>query len=263
MGACTRGGAFFLLLLVFLLFTYNTWWLAPVGSAIIILLSYLVWPGRNIDLLGLNIPLRQGLVSLAIASGVMVIAWLVLLAVTPGQDIAITPVWRRTAWLALLAHTLGQTLNEEMLLGALLLKSVSSRFRRLPAPAVSILVGLIFSLLHYAFYAFRPPQVINYGMLSLVALASIFAAGVLRNNCILSTGNIAFAWAIHFGWNVIFIDSSYTNAITHVDLSEPQMFNAVLGGFPAMLVVSLAAGLSFLLYRIYPPPVEGTESPRF
>jgi len=73
MGAFTRTGAFILLLLVFLLFTYNTWWLAPLGSALIILLSTVVWPGRNIDLLGLKIPPRQGLASLVFATGTAVI----------------------------------------------------------------------------------------------------------------------------------------------------------------------------------------------
>ncbi len=256
MGGFVRTGAFILLLLVFLLFTYNTWWLAPLGSALIILLSYAVWPGRNINLLGLKIPPKQGLVSLGLAAGTTGIAWLLIGAVTPTQGIAVTPLWSRANWFALVVHTLGQTLNEEMLLGALLLKSFSERFRRLSPQAVSILIALVFSLLHYAFYAFRPPGMINYGTLSLVALASVFAAGVLRNNCILSTGNIAFAWAIHFGWNLVFIDSVYLLSAAQVELSEPQMFNAVLGSLPVLILVWLAAGLSFLLYGLYHPHVS-------
>lgn len=252
MGGFIRTGAFILLLLVFLLFTYNTWWLAPLGSALIILLSNAVWPGRNIDLLGLNIPPRHGLVSLGLAAGTAGIAWLLVWGITPTQGITVTPLWSRANWFALVVHTLGQTLNEEMLLGSLLLKSVSNRFKRLPLAAVSVLIALIFSLLHYAFYAIRPPDIINYGLLSLASLVTIFAAGVLRNNCILSTGNIGFAWAIHFGWNLIFIDSVYLLSPSLVELSEPQMFNAVLDSPPAMLLVLTAAAISFLLYKVYP-----------
>ncbi len=256
MGGLARTGAFILLLLVFLLFNYNTWWLALLASAIIILLSYVIWPSKNIDLLGLKIPPNQVLVSLGLAAGTVVIAWLLIGAVAPEQGITVTPLWSRANWLALVVHTLGQTLNEEMLLGSLLLKSVSNRFKCLAPVAVSILVALVFSLLHYAFYAFRPPDIINYGLLSLVSLVTVFAAGVLRNNCILSTGNIGFAWAIHFGWNLIFIDSLYRLSTSGVGLNEPQMFNIILGSLPALLLVSLAAGLSFLLYTKYPPQVS-------
>lgn len=247
----TRYAAVLLLLLIFILFTYNLWWLAPFGSALIILLSYAAWPGRNLDLLGLKIPPVQGLISLLIAAVAAATAWILVSATTPTQGIAVTPLWQRGKWFALVVHTIGQTLNEEMLLGSLLLKSIAGRFQRLSLAAVSILAALAFSLLHYAFYAFRPPDIINYGMLSLVALASIFAAGLLRNNCILSTGNIGFAWAIHFGWNLIFIDSLYIYTTSQAELSEPELFNAVFGNSAVLLLVAVAAGLSFLLFSLY------------
>jgi membrane protease YdiL (CAAX protease family) len=150
-------------------------------------------------------------------------------------------------------HTFGQALNEEMVLGSLLLKSIVSRFERLAPAIVSILVALLFSLLHYAFYAFRPSGWINYGILSLTTLLSIFAVGVLRNNLILSTGNIAYAWGIHFGWNLIFIDTVYFYFTTQAELSEPQKFNAVFGNSAVLLFVAIAAGISFLLYRVCSP----------
>ena len=156
----------------------------------------------------------------------------------------------------LVVHTLGQTLNEEMVLGSLLLKYAAGKLPKLPPAAISILVALAFSLLHYAFYSLRPVTMINYGVLSLAALASIFAVGVLRNNCILSTGNIAFAWGIHFGWNLVFMDSQYLHAATQVKLPEPAMFNAVFGSPAVLLLITVAAGLSFLLYRLYSPHIS-------
>jgi membrane protease YdiL (CAAX protease family) len=249
-----RSGAVLLLLLVFVLFTYNIWWLALLVSLLIILLSYAAWPGRNIDLLGLRIPLPQAMVSLLISLMTIVVAWLIISAVVTAPDIQLIPIWRRDTWMPLILHSLGQTLNEEMVLGSLLLKSVANKFQRLSLAAVSILVALAFSTLHYAFYAFRPTYLINYGVLSLTTLASIFAVGLLRNICILSTGNIAYAWGIHFGWNLIFIDSLYIHAATQAELTEPEMFNAVFGNSMVLLMVGAAAGLSFLLYRFYFPP---------
>jgi hypothetical protein len=249
----TRIGAISLLLLVFVFFTYNIWWLAAFGSLLIILLSFAAWPGRNIELLGLRIPPSQAVIALLLCLLAAFCAWLVISFVAPAQAIQLTPLWHRSTWVFLVVHTLGQTLNEEMVLGSLLLKYTAGRLPQLPPAAISILVGLAFSRLHYAFYGLRPGTLINYGILSVAALASIFAVGVLRNNCILSTGNIAFAWGIHFGWNLVFMDSQYLHTATQVNLSEPQMFNTVFGSPAVLLLVTAAAGLSFLLYRLYSP----------
>jgi hypothetical protein len=48
----------------------------------------------------------------------------------------------------------------------------------------------------------------------------------------------------------------YLLSAAQVELSEPQMFNVVLGSLPVLILVWIAAGFSFLMYRLYPPHVS-------
>jgi membrane protease YdiL (CAAX protease family) len=242
-----------LIVLCFLLLTYNRWWLALLGSLLIILLSYVAWPGNNLHRLGLYIPRSHVILALLILPLVSVSAWLLIKYVTLAQGILLIPLWRKPQSMQLVVHTIGETLNEEMILGALLLTSLISRFRRLPWLLASALVAALFTLLHYVFYAWRPEWAINYGILSSVTLLSIFAVGVLRNNCILGAGNIAFAWAIHLGWNLIFMDSSYYSTTTRSMLDEPAVFNAVFGNTLVLAVIMASACLSSLFLISHSP----------
>ena len=112
-------------------------------------------------------------------------------------------------------------------------------------------VAALFAVLHSIFYAWRPASMINYGVLSTITLLTIFAVGLLRNNLILAAGNIAFAWAIHLGWNLVFMDSSYVST-AYARLDEPAVFNAVLG---SILVLGVIASRC-LWYRLVSPPCK-------
>ena len=161
----TRSGIILLILLVFVFFTYNIWWLAAFGSLLIIVLSFAAWPDRNIEQLGLRIPPSQAGIALLLCLLATLCAWLLISFVAPAQAIQLTPLWHRSTWVFLIVHTLGQSLNEEMVLGSLLLKYAAGKLPKLPPAAISILVALAFSLLHYAFYGLRPVTMINYGAL--------------------------------------------------------------------------------------------------
>lgn len=220
--------------------TYNLWWLAPLGSLLIILLSFTAWPESNLQRLGLRIPPRHALVALVLLPLTTAFAWLLIDYVTRIQGVILIPLWQKPHPLELIAHTIGQTLNEEMILGALLLTSLTLRFQRLPLLLVSAGVAALFAVLHSIFYAWRPASMINYGVLSTITLLTIFAVGLLRNNLILSAGNIAFAWAIHLGWNLVFMNSSYVS-IAYARLAEPEVFNLVLGNVVVLGVIAAAA----------------------
>lgn len=57
------------------------------------------------------------------------------------------------------------------------------------------------------------------------------------------------AWAIHFGWNTIFLSSAYV--LGGQSLNEPQMFNLVLGHrMTAAVVLTGAAVTTFVLQRV-------------
>ena len=181
-------------------------------------------------------------------------------AIARAESIAFTPVWESRTWASALVHTVGQTLNEEMVLGALLLRAVRSRLKSIHPLAISAGVALLFSLAHYAFYRARPSWSWNYGTLSVATLASLFAIGVVRNNCILSTGNVGYAWAIHLGWNAVFVNGTYRWPGSYAELAEPAMFNAILG-HAALVALSVALmGLSLLLFLRKRPPWPGARS---
>jgi hypothetical protein len=240
-------GARALVPVTYFFLTYTDWWMAPVASALIVLLAGLAWPGRGLDAVGLRIPWIQIGVSLFILCIVVVAAGGIIPAITASERIAFRPAWEGKKWAAL-AHTVGQTLNEEMVLGALLLKSIRKKTRAAHPFATSAIVALAFSLAHYLFYRARPPGSWNYGTLSVATLVSLFAIGMARNNCILSTGNVGYAWALHLGWNAVFINSTYAWPNSNTRLAEPAMFNTILGN-ATMVTISLALmGLSLLLF---------------
>ena len=228
--------------------TYNLWWLAPLGSLVIILLSFAAWPEANLERLGLRIPPRHALAGLVLLPLTTAFAWLIISYATRIQGVILIPLWQKPHPLELIVHTIGQTLNEEMILGALLLTSLVSRFQRAPLLLVSAVVAALFAVLHYIFYAWRPASMINYGVLSTITLLTIYAVGLLRNNLILAAGNIAFAWAVHLGWNLVFMDSSYVST-AQARLAEPAVFNAVLGNVLVLGVIAAAAAGSVLYSR--------------
>lgn len=244
----------------YLLLTYAGWWTAPVASALIVLLARLAWPDRWAEALGLRIPPRQIGVSLALLCVVAGAASGLIAATARAETIAFMPVWESRAWASALVHTVGQTLNEEMVLGALLLRAVRSRLRSIHPLAVSAGVALVFSLAHYAFYRARPSWSWNYGTLSVATLASLCAIGVARNNCILSTRNVGYAWAIHLGWNAVFMNGTYRWPGSHAELAEPAMFNAIVGHTALVALSAALMGLSLLLFlrRRAPDPLAGT-----
>jgi hypothetical protein len=234
-----------LILIAYFCLTYADWWMAPVASVLIVLLAHLACPGRGLDTIGLRIPLAQIGVSLLILCIVAVAAGGIIPTIAASEHITFTPAWESKKWTAL-THTVGQTLNEEIVLGALLLKSIRKKTRAAHPCVTSAAVALAFSLAHYLFYCARPPGSSNYGTLSVVTLVSLFAIGMARNNCILSTGNVGYAWALHLGWNAVFINSTYTWPSSNTRLAEPAMFNVVLGN-TTMVAISLALmGLSLL-----------------
>ena len=237
-----------LILVFYCALTYGSRWTSIVGSALIILLSRLAWSKGGMGVIGLRIPRQQIGISLFLFCVVLLGSFTIIRAIAMCEGIIFIPVYENREWFSLLVHTIGQTLNEEIVLGALFLGAIKDRFRSVHPFITSTGVALIFSLLHYSFYGLRPPQLVNYGILSVTTLISLFSMGVARNNCILSTGNIAYAWALHLGWNVAFIGGSFHWPGSNTKLTEPSMFNLVLGNRYLAVVATVLTALSFLLF---------------
>jgi hypothetical protein len=237
-----------LVLVFYCTLTYGARWISVAGSALIILLARCVWSKNGIQVIGLKIPRHQIDISLFLFGVVLICSFQIINVITMREGVIFVPVYENQEWLSLLVHTIGQTLNEEMVLGALFLRAIQNRFKSTHPFVTSIGVTLTFSLLHYAFYGLRPPEWVNYGILSATTLISLFAMGVARNNCILSTENIGYAWALHLGWNVAFIDGSFYSSASHTKLAEPSMFNLILGDRYLVVVAVVLMALSFLLF---------------
>jgi hypothetical protein len=87
--------------------------------------------------------------------------------------------------------------------------------------------------------------------LSFAALATLFCAGAAMNNLYLAFRHIGFSWALHAGWNVVWLPAAFYDAATHAPLFEPQIFERVLGAPMVVACVSAMAVLTsvFLVWR--------------
>jgi hypothetical protein len=144
------------------------------------------------------------------------------------------------------AGFLFQALNEEILFRALLIGLVVMAVR--PTTLISFVLislglALVFPVGHFLMYRFTNPMHLA---LSLPALATLFCAGLAMNNLYLAFRHIGFSWALHAGWNVVWLPATFYDAATNMPLYEPQIFQRVLGApavaasATAMAVLSLA-----------------------
>jgi membrane protease YdiL (CAAX protease family) len=83
--------------------------------------------------------------------------------------------------------------------------------------------------------------------LSLPALATLFCAGLAMNNLYLAFRHIGFSWALHAGWNVVWLPAAFYDAATGAPLHEPQIFERVLGSAVVVASAGAMAVLSFAL----------------
>ena len=241
---------FRVIILIYLLLTYSGGLWALLGSVLIVFVAWLAWRWQWAEHLGLQASPSQWLLALLALSLAAVAAYTLVPAACQAQDIQMTPIWQREDRIVLVLHTLGQTLNEEIVLGWILLTTLNRRLPRLSLPALGLIVALIFTGLHFVFYAARSTENINYGILSAATLLSVFSVGAFRNNLILGTGSITLAWGVHLGWNLIFIDSAYTLGGTGSKLAEPAIFNTVFGYTPVVIFLAVLMLASLLIFHL-------------
>jgi hypothetical protein len=131
-------------------------------------------------------------------------------------------------------HVMFYTLNEEIVLGAILLFTMVHRWKIKPMVA-SLCLALFFSLIHYVFYKWI---FLDRGVLGIPALITLFLVGFVRNSLIIQTGHIGYSWALHFGWIAIMFGSNHTYLNTNMSVTEPERFNLYLGS-TEMLIISI------------------------
>ena len=141
-----------------------------------------------------------------------------------------------------------ETFNEEIFIGALLLMGLERNFKRLNKNIIAIGIALIFSLMHQALYKWSPVQ--PGLLLTAQTTLTLFFVGILRNVLILKTRKIAYSWAIHLSFNMIFFSGFFINNDTNKFASEPERFNIVFGNLTMVLITGLLALASFFWLNI-------------
>lgn len=145
-------------------------------------------------------------------------------------------------------YYLPETFNEEMLIGALLLMGLERKFKELDKNYIVIIVSLVFSLMHQGLYKWSPVQ--SGELLTLITVLTLFFVGILRNSLILKTRNIAFSWAIHLSFNMVFFSGLFINVRTGKFPSEPEVFNIVFGNLIMLVLTGLLALISMIWLNI-------------
>ena len=143
-----------------------------------------------------------------------------------------------------------QTLNEEMVLRALLLTALAHilKVRFL----LSVAVGGFFASLHFVLYRFGPPH----ATLSVQALTTLLLVGFALNELFLATGSIAGPWAIHFGWNLTRFGNDWVGESSPGMIPQGADFNLIEGNpWVIALAVALALVVSVARPRLFARPV--------
>jgi hypothetical protein len=213
----------------------NWWAFAVASAAILVALRLLLGPQWK-NSAGLNVPLKDALAALAAFALVATGTKLLLPGLYAANDLKanVPDVEQQFGFLF-------QSLNEEILFRALMIGFVLQYVRS--AALVSLGVAFVFSAAHFLLYRFGTLHM----TLSLTALATLFLAGVTMNNLYLAFRHIGFSWALHAGWNVVWLPAATYDAATNLPLREPQLFDRVLGSPMIVAIAGALAVLSFLL----------------
>lgn len=222
-------------------------WLSMIGTGLIILFSYLSWPDRFKQLLGIPVKIKQYLAIAISLPVVFAIIYSIISFISSLNNIRI-----ESHRILRLDHFFFYTLNEEFILGALLLFSLKNKFNKLNPLFISMGTAFVFSASHYIMYRwiFEVHTAID-----LLTLLSLFLIGVLRNNLILKTGHIGYSWALHLCWIKIMLGFSfYYNTIKDF-VSEVGTFNVFIGNEIMLAIAFILASLSAIWLFRRPPTV--------
>jgi len=219
-----------------LFITQDHWWAFILVTAAIIAALRLLFGRQWPSYAGLNLPPVHGLLTAA-----------AFLLIGTGSAILLHHVYKTAGLRAdapIIRDQIGflfQALNEEILFRALL---IGLFIQLLPSiPVISLGTAFVFAAAHFLLYQFGTLHI----ALSITALATLFLAGMAWNNLYLAFRHIGFSWALHAGWNVIWLPATIYDESTNERLYEPQVFDRVLGSPTIVAAACAAAVFSFVL----------------
>lgn len=217
--------------------THDNWWAFVLVSAAIAVALRLLLGEQWASYAGLKLPPLHALLVIAAFS-----------IIATGSNVLLAHVYE-TAKLRANAPSiedqigfLFQALNEEVFFRALLISFLMQYIRSVLA--ISLGLAFLFAAVHFFLYRFSNPMHLA---LSIASLATLLFAGVAMNNLYLAFQHIGFSWALHAGWNVIWLPAAIFDAATNERLHEPQIFDRVLGSPTVVAAACAMAILSFVL----------------
>ncbi|MBN2531289.1 MAG: hypothetical protein JXB88_00280 [Spirochaetales bacterium] len=225
----------------FIGFTYTSYKISFIGSLFIIVFSWWCWPGNFREYLGIKFDRMTFFIFPALLILVIASSYFIIKSISLSGNIRF--VNAIPCGFSLL-QTIGQTFNEELICGGLLLLSLKRSFHKKYLLIISILIALLFSVLHLLFYQVCAEP--NRGILTFLTLCNLFLFRLITNTLIIYTDHIFYAWAIHFGWNIIFLGN-----FIQANLNEPALFNTFIGTIHlTFYLIILLAAASLLVYYI-------------
>lgn len=215
----------------------DNWWAFILVTVAILVVLRLLFGTPWTECAGLKLPLAQAFATVA-----------AFLVIAMGSGLLLAIVYQaaglRAAAPGLMAQFgfLFQAFNEEILFRALLIGFILQYTRSVFL--VSLGLAILFSATHFLMYRVTNPMHLA---LSFSALATLFLAGVAMNNLYLVFRHIGFSWALHAGWNVVWLPATIYDVSTGQLLYEPQIFDRVLGSPLMVAVAGAMAVLTFVL----------------
>jgi hypothetical protein len=213
---------------------------SSIGSLLIIFLSYLIWGKGFLKQIGLQLNLQTVIKAIILSVIITTCSLLIMKYIGNKDNIRIEYYNWRDYY-----HVMFYVLNEEIVIGAILLFTLVNKLKFRPVVA-SLCLAVLFSLIHYIFYKWI---FADRGVLGISTLITLFLVGFVRNSLIIQTGHIGYSWALHFGWIAIMFGSRHTNLNTNMYVSEPESFNLYLGS-TEMLIISIIMAGFFQTYWI-------------
>ena len=225
-----------------LLITHDNWWAFILVTAAIVAALRLILGRQWTDYAGLKLPPTHVLMVFA------------TFAVAYTGSEMLLPIVYKAAGLKANAPTIEektgfvfQAFNEEIFFRSLMI-GYFIRYVRSPL-MISLALAFLFSAAHFLLYRFGALHM----PLAMASLATLFFAGVAWNNFYLAFRHIGFSWALHAGWNVVWLPAAFYDASTNERLHEPQVFDRVLGSPAIVGMVCAMAVLSFVFLLRQPP----------
>jgi hypothetical protein len=232
------------LILLFLLTNYYPviWWLSALGTVLIVAIATVLWKKDFKEFLGLDFS-RNSLLITAIATfGVMILSALLFRRLSANNFFLVS-----SCSSLMYLHIAFNTLNEEMILGSLILNLFTKQLYWLKNLTASILVALFFVLFHFGLSWLALSQM---PLMAVTTLLALILLNFTRNNLILLTGHVGFSWALHFGIMVTLFSCTFTVSTTGALLSEANLSDIFFGNGLVFIFLLLAASVTgILLYR--------------